>query len=1227
MILKKLTAVGFKSFADKTEFEFDRGITCIVGPNGCGKSNVVDAIKWVLGEQSAKSLRGKNMMDVIFNGSGTRKSAGLAQVDLTFDNADGHLPVDQSEVVVSRRLYRSGESEYLLNKQVTRLKDIRELFLDTGVGVDAYSVIEQGRVDLMLQANPMERRAIFEEAAGINKYKARKKEALRRLERVNQNLLRVQDIVEEVEKRLRSVKLAAGKARNYESYVQRLRELRSRHALSEYHRLRGSQDELTQQVDALRDDVTRLRTDLSALEAKTSDGNVRIVDLEREIQETESRLFAVQSQVTAMQERIAASERRIADQQALLERSRDRLAGFDEQMSALESRITAQRQTGEQVEAQLGEIQQQQAELQQEDTACAHELNESKSRLEETKENIFELARRSAQLNNEIQGLGVQRESIDVQKRKLDARETEIAKSLEDADFRRNSLVARRDEIDALIAAKTAELDDARQKLAEAAQQRATLVEQAAAAKEYRSGLESRRQLLEDLEARHEGLLAGAKEILERRDKNAESRKSKIENQHTESTADAADESNTDGQDVSTFDSRPFDFHYIRGAVGELFEADVAHASLVEAVLGPLETYLVADTRAQFLADREALGELSGRVQVFCLDAIPVPIGGPDLSAQEGHIACLLDWVRVPDACRRLARYLLGRTHVVDSIDAARRMAALDTMARFVTLDGVVLEPDGRVGVGTLGSDTGLISRRSELRELARELDEVTARITKLSEDLQQTESQVTQWETAQQELRTAVYQANTDRVEAQAALGSVEDALRQLNTERPHVAAEIAALAKRLGEIDARDGECRQSLEIVDRRHMESEQVHRDLVQQIEVLTERRAAVSEKITAARVRVGELSQQRSAVADALRELDAARIQLESDREKANRDVIEAQERIDQSRRQIDESKAELERLNTEHGELMQRSMGLRQERDQLREAVDQYARDARRLRTDIEQQEAQLHERDIRLQEVRVRIEDLVSRVADELKVDLAQQYETYQPDQEENWEEVEAEINDLRQKIDRLGNVNLDAIREQEELEQRATFLTEQLTDLRTSEGQLTTLIEKLNKESQQRFLDTFNAVSQHFSTLFKKLFGGGKAEIRLQDEADVLECGIEIMARPPGKEPCNISQLSGGEKTMTAIALLMAVFRSRPSPFVLLDEVDAALDEANNIRFNKVVQDFVELSQFIIITHSKPTMSIADVMYGITMQEAGVSKRVSVRFDDESSGRTAVA
>jgi chromosome segregation protein len=1131
------------------------------------------------------------MMDVIFNGSGTRKSMSMAQVDLTFDNADGKLPIDQTEVVVSRRLYRSGESEYLLNKQFCRLKDIRELFLDTGIGVDAYSVIEQGRVDVLLQANPAERRMIFEEAAGISKYKVRKKEAQRRLERVNQNLLRVQDIVDEVEKRLRSVKLAAGKARNYQTYVQHLRELRSRYALAEFHRLRTNQIDLERETTELTDQVTRLRTELSDNDARSSQANVKIVELDRDISQTESELLSAAAQVSAGQERIAAAQRRIEDQTDLLRRSDERLDGFNQQTAALTARIDEQTQSSTRIETELGHAHRVLADLQESDRQSAHDLNEAQRHIEDEKAGIIDLLRRTSQLHNEITGLSLQHETLVKQKAQLDERDAVIAAELADAMSRQSHLRARETEIDQLLADQNRKLADTRSRSETISAERIVINEQHAAAKEYRSGLESRRDVLAELDRKHEGLLAGAREILEKRDAGGDSH-------------------------------RPFT--YVLGAVGELFEVDVAHASLVEAVLGHFEKYLVVTQRDLLLADSETLGELSGTLRAFCLDSVPPTIAGPDLVGQEGVIARLLDWVRHPESCQRLARHLLGRTYVVESTNDARRLATLDPSARFVTMSGILWEPDGRIGAGPLGSGTGLISRRSELRELAAQITEVESRIADLAETLTERASEITHLEDVQQQLRTAIYDANTHRVEARAQLSTLDDAIRQRSEERPLIAAEVSILVNHMNEVEARQTAGRFNLGQLQGQSDESQKKVVELQARIDGLTRERHQVAEQLTTTRVRAGELSQQRASLADAMRELQANAIQLQADRATAESDVAEARRRIEQTSQQIEEARKTLEQLLHSKDELTARSASLRQQRDDQRALLDQCAAEARSLRASLESAEASLHEQQIKLQEARIRAEDLIARIAEELSVNLEEQYAGYQPETTENWPAVEAEMTDLRQKIERLGNVNIDAIDEQSQLETRLNFLTTQLDDLRSSESQLLALIEKLNDESKQRFMDTFKSVSEHFTALFKKLFGGGKAELTLMDQNDVLECGIEIMARPPGKEPQSISLLSGGEKTMTAIALLLAVFRSRPSPFVLLDEVDAALDEANNVRFNHVIREFTELSQFILITHSKRTMSIADVLYGITMQEAGVSQRVGVRFDDD---RQAVA
>ena len=1186
MILKRLVAHGFKSFADRTEFDFGPGVTGIVGPNGCGKSNVVDAIRWVLGEQSAKSLRGKQMLDVIFNGSGTRKSSGMAQVDLVFDNHDGTLPTEQTEVTVSRRLYRSGESEYLLNKAPCRLRDIRELFMDTGVGVDAYSVIAQGRVDALLQANPQERREIFEEAAGISRFKARKLEAQRKLERVDQNLLRLQDIVDELEKRLRSVKLAAGKARNYQEYSTRLKELRSRYVLAHYHDLRQQQDRLEADAAALSDQATDLRTRLSESETRVSLVQSEIQSLEQQIGQADQQHLTTQSQMAGAEERIAASRQRIADQTHAMERAQKRMDNMTARAAELRQQFDGLHERRAAAEAESQALQVRAAELSDEQRRVQGQIHESQRLLEDEKSGVIDVLRRTSSLHNELQNLSIQHRTLSGQKDRLAARDAEIAALLADLMARREQLQNRRQEILALIDEQTRTLEDARARAAAAAERRSRLGDQLAAAKEYRSGLQSRQQTLAELDRSREGMLAGPRELLARRD---------------------ADESHQT-------------FAYVLGPVGELFEADVAHAGIIEAVLGELEQHLVVASRDELLADRETLARIEGRIHAFCLDQVLPPISAADITGQPGFVACALDWVRVPPSCEKLARVLLGRTFVVESIDDARRFhEMLGGVARFVTLDGVVWEPDGRVAVGSLGAGTGLITRRSELRELAGQIEEVSARIAALATELAACDEDVAHLARVQQELRTAIYEAHTERVETETRLSGVEGETQRLAREQPIIAEEVATVARQMAEAALREQQSRSELESLEetsrRRHERIAEIERRLAE----LGDSLRALQESVTQARVAAGEAAQRHAALQEQIRSAQQAVEQSESEAARAQREAAEVATRVEESRRLVEETELSLMGLRETLDRVTQQAAHLRAEREKLVFEVEERGGEQRELRGELEAVESQFNERRMRLGEVRVRLDELSTRTLQELSVELARQYETYQPETED-WAAVEAEIEDLRGRIERLGHVNLDAIAEQEELEKRHGFLVSQRDDLKHSRSQLVELIARLDADSITRFNETFESVRVNFTDLFRKLFGGGKADIVLSDPVHPLECGIDIIARPPGKELQNIALMSGGERTMTTIALLMAIFKTRPSPFTLLDEVDAALDEANNERFNHVIREFLAHTQFIIITHSKRTMGIADVLYGVTMQEPGVSTRVAVRLEDET-------
>lgn len=1184
MFLKRLTVCGFKSFCDRVDFDFGPGVTCIVGPNGCGKSNVVDAVKWVLGEQSAKSLRGRQMLDMIFNGSSTRKSSSVAQVDLVFDNADRKLALDLDEVTVSRKLYRSGESEYLLNKGSSRLKDVRELFMDTGVGVGAYSVIEQGRVDQLLQSSPVDRRIIFEEAAGISKYKARRLEAERRLERTNQNLLRVADLIDELEKRLRAVRTAATKARNFKEYEARLNELRSSFAMSEFHRFTVAMNEASREVDTRTDRLTALKTELDRHESEETQTTVRMDALGEEIQGADGVLTRARSDHAAQQERIAASIRRAEEQRAQVARSAERL-------STDTRRLQESRAEFDEVQTSVHALQQEThglhartAQLQERDNELARELTEAQATLDDEKAGIIELLRRSAQTHNEIVRLQAHRDSLVGQKGRLSQRDEEIRAELQGVLEQRGQFDNRLRELDELIAAESQRLEEKRAEATRVQSVRQRLVDEIARAKEQRSAILSRKELLEDLQRRMEGVGAGARQALER------------------ARPEGADERDAN----------------VVGLVADLFEVDVAHAGVIEAALAEAEKFLVVESTPAFFERQPEWGALAGRLTLVGLDRIPPTIAGRDWSGEPGFVARAMDWVRVAEPFEHLARHLLGRTIVVADKQAALSLAAADVGGhRFVTLDAEVIESDGRVSVGPLTATAGLISRKSELRDLLRQLQDTDARIVTLADQLNRTQAEAGHLDTVQQELRNAIYESNTARVEAMAGRKGVAATLERLTREQPLIAHEVALVEQQLSEVHEKSDAGGRTLESLEKENRAREAEAAKHHARIDDIVARRREVHEQLTQLKVAAGQLTEKRAAAADRVNALRRNIRELEGVVDAATLDLAQGDARIVEAEAAAATGREQLSRLATEIVGYEDACARLRSRRDELRMALDTLSQAARAARTEMGEVESERHKWEMSLAEVKVRREELSARIREELSIDLGERYAAYKPD-EQDWTQVESEIAELRQKMERLGNVNLDAINELDEIEERHRFMAAQRDDLTESGRQLSQLIERLNEESKARFLATFEAVREHFRALFRKLFGGGRADIVLEDPEQALDCGIEIVAQPPGKELQVISLMSGGEKSMTAIALLMSIFKCRPAPFAILDEVDAALDELNNERFSRIVQEFVSESQFLIITHSKRTMAIGDHLYGVTMQEPGISTRVSVQLKD---------
>lgn len=1185
MKLEKIILNGFKSFADKTEFQIGDGITAIVGPNGCGKSNVVDAVKWVLGDQSPKSLRSGQMTDVIFSGSGTRKPSSMSEVSLVFSEVS-HAGSNGDHLQVTRRLYRSGESEYLINQKTCRLKDIREFFMDTGVGMKAYSIIEQGQIDQLLRANRDDRRLIFEEAAGISKFKAHKKEALRKLERTEQNLLRLADIITEVQKQLRSIKLQAGKARNYLEYTQRLKQLRVNYSLAEYDKLIHLHKEKDGQLSEINLQFGEIVKQVGQLDAQVSELGQAIIEKENLINRCDNSLVSAKGRIEQQLERIQMLTARITELKGRIEQSGQEVRTITEQMKSFEQQSAEARIQSEEIETGLKEKNSQVTEHER----LIHDINARcgslEAELEDEKSGVIDSVRRTAQLHNEIESMNSYRKNLSGQKDRLTGKALEARQQLENALAQRAAHHAKSEDIQSVLCELQTTLDAKRAEMAEIDVSSAVLSDELAQLKEQRSALTSEYNLLNDMHLRREGISDTIQSILT---------------------------THSDREDS-----------FIEGILADIISADIEHAPAAEGALEGLTDALIINSTPALLACEQLHGELSGRVSILCMDKLAPFTDSVDLSRHEGVLGRMVEFVSFAPKYTRLAWALLGKVILVDSVNTAMELAShMGRNYKFVTPAGEVYNGSESLRIGPLGREEGLISRKSRIHDLEEQIASLHGRIAEKQEALSGNHRQNEHLEKVCKNLRTSIYEANTEKIDTESHIKLLDQNIDRLKNEQPLIAGEIEGIEKEISDSVQREYETKKRL---DEEEAIKEERNQRISQLQSRLDEQKADRDRKVsmlTELRIELGAMKEQKNSLQQKLSsiqsQLQHSRIRLESHRN----EMQTCDEQVQETQRNILSSQARVSELYVEKEELEKQSRTLHEDVSDMiarRQNNDAQLREKRKTQEEIEQK---IHTLDLELNEIKVKHEGLTQRVLEELGIEIEKAYEDYEQ-QDINWEEVRTEIHELKGKIERLGNVNVDAIGQQEELEERFEFLSSQVEDLNKSKIQLEQLIQKINAESRDKFQTTFEEVRQNFQDLFRKLFGGGKADVILENPEEILESGIEIYAKPPGKQPRTISQLSGGEKTLTAIALQFAIFKSKPSPFCFLDEVDAALDEANNERFNLIVREFQQNSQFVIITHSKRTMSIADILFGVTMQTQGVSKKISVRFDES---QTAVA
>ena len=1236
MRLSRLILSGFKSFADATEFRFDTPIIGVVGPNGCGKSNVVDAIKWVLGERSAKSLRGGAMLDVIFAGSAARKPCGMASVTLVFDNPvlsaeqqlrtaapavldaevdpvheqvdeDGAdlgaavnrhavlhrgLPVDTDEVEVTRRLYADGRSEYLINGRKVRLRDIKELFMDTGIGNDAYSIIEQGKVDAMLRAAPMERRNILEEAAGVAKFRARKAEAQRKLEGAEKNLVLVREQLATTERRLRIVKGQAEKARRFQLLEVRRRELRTALAFDAYHEQRERLTGLTSELAILDANRRELAEALAVLEDRrnVAEGErQRAQDTQRALEQRRIEAIGLEKQA---QQRIEFADRSHTELRESAQHDDARLAELDARIAELTGQIE---DTGDRVAAAA------EAANEAEQAALAASGNRAKTAeaAQQARSAADRLREQVAQADREIARAAAHSGAIDERERqladqstRLDRRRQPFAFEMDAQRAQKNHQVVRR-----LVAVDEAQRleADVHLHLATAASlgdRHASLARRLSELRDERTSLESRRQLLEEMQRAREGVDEAVRTVL--------------------------------GDRVR--------FPAVVGLLGDFVETDLADAGVVEAALGRDLELLVVDAGAHVVDLAHACAGVDGRVTLAPAD---LDATAPSTRAAAEGLAPIATVLRVREGAGRLVDRLVADTWIAPDLSAALAAAAgTHAGARIVTRAGEVVDGLGRVTVGRptgAAAGEGTLARRAEhvqlgerLRVLTVEMELVEGESASLLAQGDEARRRHQDVERRLSEVRRTIVDAEYQRDRCEQMIQRVEHDQAALAVEAEDLTRRVRALDAERAEIDEKLGRARATLEALQGRLAVAEA---DAVKS----AAKAEAAADAVATARIRSSELG----AALDALRR---ERRGAELARDEQQRQRVQLADQADRRKQQIERYEATVAEGREAMAAAQATIAGLAGELESAGTAVDAAQKSVEEASGGLHlvREQAKLLDRnwmsvETSRREVEVKREGLEESTMQELELDLAAGYADHATARgAEGFVAIdratsEREVTELRDEIRRLGNVNLDAIDEEGQLEQRNEELVRQVGDIDAATTQLGELILQLDAVSRVRFEQTFNTVRENFAGnggMFRRLFGGGSADLFLlpdeeTGETDILESGVEIRAKPPGKEPRVISQLSGGEKTMTAVALLMSIFKSKPSPFCVLDEVDAALDEANVERFCNVLHEFLDKSHFIVITHHKRTMQACDQLYGITMPQRGVSKRVSVRFE----------
>ena len=1182
MRLKSLEIQGFKSFPDKTRLTFDSGITAVVGPNGSGKSNIADAVRWVLGEQSTKTLRSNKMEDVIFGGTQTRKPMGYVNVAITLDNTNRALPVEDDDVTVSRRLYRSGESEYRLNGSMVRLKDIHEMLMDTGLGRDGYSIIGQGRISEIVAAKPVGRREIFEEAAGISKYRYRKEDAEKKLVQSEENLLRLRDILSELEERVGPLREQSEKAKSFLKMSEEKKGLEISLWMVSIEKLKAQLSEQQDKVYLAKNDYERLEDEAQAVEAQINDAFDRTNQLLSQAEGLRGTVKELEVELAHGESEILVLQNDISHNEMSVERIDQELATADSSSGDLLARIEKKR----------GEIVQ-----------SAKDLAHLESKVASNEDKIAEQRELAAKIANEAEVLTVRRNSVQDAINKAELEKAAGAGVIEESIKRLEQLAENSGAHDAAVNEAGQNIDECETQIAEQ-EEKIRLIQNSAQGYELKR--KSRAAKLDELNQRVQGLNDAASQ--------------KKQRARLLEEMEAAMEGFGGSVKYILRESKKGAINGVFGAVSSLIDTPGEYALAIETALGAaMQNIVVTDEETAKRAIRMLQNAKIGRATFLPLTSVK---GGGglqtgELKKHDGFIGAASELVRADEKFKGIVSQLLGRVVVAGTLDEAAVIAkSAGYKFRIVTLDGQVINAGGSFTGGSTGKSSGVLGRRHEIEKLHNEAKKLLADAEKLIPECKAVSGVLAELDAYITGSQAEEQTAREEKLRLEISLETLKKNFEQAKTNRGLAAKELAQLTDRLEKLRGSDAN--------------SERVMNELTVQLTEITEKLQDTIKRGDSIAIGIetaaGELAEQKM-----------AQVSGQKDYEQLLQDSLHIQELIDSADTRLEHLKTEREGYISSNADIRKKIEALLEQKEILNKEIEKNNAEIKKImqvRTDLEGTMTGLREREkelasrredvskelARLGERRNSLQNdydgILAKLWDEYELTRSKAAELAEP--LENIDKANRRLNELKGKIKSLGTVNVEAVEEYEKVSKRYEFLTAQVADVEEAKAQLIKLIAELTQEMRDIFLTNFTQIAANFSNVFVQLFGGGKAELTLTQEDDVLDSGVEIFVQPPGKIIKNLSLLSGGEQSFVAIAIYFAILKVRPAPFCILDEIEAALDDVNVVRYATYLRQMSKNTQFISITHRRGTMEEADVLYGVTMQDEGVSKLLELNVAD---------